>query len=160
VTKSGSREAQGRRSLESDGEDKCWSGMDMLKSRSELLHKVLSDCRDSGWNARRVECSGGVTDPAMPHPNDSTQHLPLPSDDERGSAKSQSELLSVLPRQHFSQASNGVLDLTFSLPSTADPAPSLSVKLIVDSAPGCGGIAWPAGQVVPPLLVLSVDSLD
>ncbi|EKM80414.1 hypothetical protein AGABI1DRAFT_100018 [Agaricus bisporus var. burnettii JB137-S8] len=67
----------------------------------------------------------------------------------KGSRKSQSELLSVLPHQHFSE-SNGVLDLTFSI----SVGQSLSVKLIVDSKPGCGGIAWPAGQVMPPLIVL------
>jgi hypothetical protein len=102
----------------------------------------------------------------MPHQNNSTDHIPLPiatnSDDEetlRGSRKSQSELLAVLPDQRFSAGSNGILDLTFSLPST-DVAQSLSVKLIVDSAPGCGGIAWPAGQVMPPLTALSVELLD
>ncbi|XP_006459971.1 hypothetical protein AGABI2DRAFT_184470 [Agaricus bisporus var. bisporus H97] len=61
----------------------------------------------------------------------------------KGSRKSQSELLSVLPHQHFSE-SNGVLDLTFSI----SVGQSLSVELIVDSKPGCGGIAWPAGQIL------------
>lgn len=98
------------------------------------------------------------------HQTDSTPNpdpiLPIAanSDDEemlKGSRKSQSELLSVLPHQHFSE-SNGVLDLTFSI----SVGQSLSVKLIVDSKPGCGGIAWPAGQVMPPLIVLFVDLLD
>lgn len=66
----------------------------------------------------------------------------------RGSIKSKSELLSVLPHQHFSE-SDGVLDLTFSIPSQTINAPQVSIKLVVDSAPGCGGIAWPAGQVMP-----------
>jgi len=71
------------------------------------------------------------------------------------SSKSKSELLAVLPHQHFSE-SDGVLDLTFSLYHGEMNCfidemrePQVSVKLVVDSAPGCGGIAWPAGQVRP-----------
>jgi len=71
------------------------------------------------------------------------------------SSKSKSELLAVLPHQHFSE-SDGVLDLTFSLYHGEMNCfiddmrePQVSVKLAVDSAPGCGGIAWPAGQVRP-----------
>jgi len=71
------------------------------------------------------------------------------------SSKSKSELLAVLPHQHFSE-SGGVLDLIFSLSHGALNGfigevrePQVSVKLAVDSAPGCGGIAWPAGQVRP-----------
>jgi len=69
------------------------------------------------------------------------------------SSKSKSELLAVLPHQHFLE-SDGVLDLTFSLYHGEMNCfidemrePQVSVKLAVDSAPGCGGIAWPAGQV-------------
>lgn len=73
----------------------------------------------------------------------------------RGSRKSRSELLSVLPHQHFSE-SDGILDLAFSLPLSKslkeEKGPQVSIKLVVDSAPGCGGIAWPAGQVTFPLL--------
>ncbi|KAF9452143.1 hypothetical protein P691DRAFT_722431 [Macrolepiota fuliginosa MF-IS2] len=69
----------------------------------------------------------------------------------RGSKKSKSELLSVLPHQHFSE-SDGVLDLTFSLSLNkhlqGGKEPQVSIRLIVDAAPGCGGIAWPAGQIL------------
>jgi hypothetical protein len=70
-----------------------------------------------------------------------------------GSTKSKSELLAVLPHQHFFE-SHGILDLTFSLSPSLNSTDQragkqASVKLIVDSAPGCGGIAWPAGQVTP-----------
>lgn len=82
---------------------------------------------------------------------------PTNSDDERsqrGSRKTQSELLSVLPHQSFSE-SGGILSLTFSLPSDAPQSSGgategprqVSIQLVVDAAPGCGGIAWPAGQV-------------
>ena len=71
------------------------------------------------------------------------------------STKSKSELLAVLPHQHFSE-SDGILDLTFSLSHGEMNGfidemrePQVSVKLAVDSAPGCGGIAWPAGRVRP-----------
>lgn len=82
----------------------------------------------------------------------------LDAENPPGSTKSKSELLAVLPHQHFSE-SEGILDLTFTLAPSAfstDEATRrrVSVKLVVDSAPGCGGIAWPAGQVAP--LSLSV----
>lgn len=83
-----------------------------------------------------------------------SEHQPESRIDEEPltSTKSKSELLAVLPHQHFSE-SDGVLDLTFSLTygmsiNSLDEM-RVSVKLAVDSAPGCGGIAWPAGQVRP-----------
>ncbi|KAL9712568.1 Protein-lysine N-methyltransferase efm6 [Leucoagaricus gongylophorus] len=86
-----------------------------------------------------------------------SEHQPESRIDEEPltSTKSKSELLAVLPHQHFSE-SDGVLDLTFSLThgmsiNSLDEMreSQVSVKLAVDSAPGCGGIAWPAGQVRP-----------
>jgi len=86
-------------------------------------------------------------------------YQPEPGLNEEGeppsSSNSKSELLAVLPHQYFSE-SDGILDLTFFLSQEALNCfieemrePQVSVKLAVDSAPGCGGIAWPAGQVRP-----------
>lgn len=55
-----------------------------------------------------------------------------------------SELLSVLPRQSHS-VHDEILKLSF-LNSKDDLLP-LTITLTMDAAPGCGGIAWPAGQV-------------
>lgn len=56
-----------------------------------------------------------------------------------------SELLSVLPRQSHS-VHDEILKLSF-LNSEDDLQPPVTITLAMDAAPGCGGIAWPAGQV-------------
>lgn len=68
-----------------------------------------------------------------------------------------SQLLAFLPEQsHTVLDDGGMLRLAFTTPkspsvsddlaSTHGAAP-LSITLAVDASPGCGGIAWPAGQV-------------
>ena len=57
-------------------------------------------------------------------------------------SSSRSELLDVLPQQSHS-IQNGILKLSF----VNDPHNPLSISLAVDASPGCGGLAWPAGQV-------------
>jgi hypothetical protein len=62
------------------------------------------------------------------------------------SSTSLSELLTILPQQSHS-VSNGLLKLSFSHEWEDIPRP-VSVSLFVDASPGCGGLAWPAGQVL------------
>jgi len=57
-------------------------------------------------------------------------------------SSSRSELLDVLPQQSHS-IRDGILKLSF----LNDPNNPLSISLAVDASPGCGGLAWPAGQV-------------
>ena len=57
-------------------------------------------------------------------------------------SSSRSELLDVLPQQSHS-IRDGILKLSF----LNDPHNPLSIWLAVDASPGCGGLAWPAGQV-------------
>lgn len=57
-------------------------------------------------------------------------------------SSSTSELLDVLPQQSHS-IQDGILNLSF----VNDPHNSVSISLAVDASPGCGGLAWPAGQV-------------
>ena len=57
-------------------------------------------------------------------------------------SSSRSELLDVLPHQSHS-IRDGILKLSF----LNDPHNPLSISLAVDASPGCGGLAWPAGQV-------------
>ena len=89
--------------------------------------------------------------------NEPLRHLMQPHDDElegviasEGLARastSMSELLTVLPQQSHSVANdNGLLKLLFSHEWDGLPNP-LEISLVVDAAPGCGGLAWPAGQV-------------
>jgi hypothetical protein len=59
---------------------------------------------------------------------------------------STSELLTVLPQQCHSVEDDGLLKLSFSHDWKNVPSP-LSISLHVDATPGCGGLAWPAGQV-------------
>lgn len=56
-----------------------------------------------------------------------------------------SELLTVLPQQSHS-VGDGLLNFTFAHNWDSIPKP-LSISLVVDASPGCGGLAWPAGQV-------------
>ena len=62
-----------------------------------------------------------------------------------GLARPASELLNVLPQQYHS-VENDVLKLSFLHQWENLPNP-LSITLHVDASPGCGGLAWPAGQV-------------
>ncbi|KAF9468900.1 putative methyltransferase-domain-containing protein [Collybia nuda] len=62
-----------------------------------------------------------------------------------------SELLSVLPRQSHS-VHDEILKLSF-LKNQDDLQPLVSITLSMDAAPGCGGVAWPAGQVLANYLV-------
>jgi len=62
-----------------------------------------------------------------------------------------SELLAVLPQQSHS-VQDGLLMLSFEHGWGSVPKP-LSISLVVDAAPGCGGLAWPAGQILASYLV-------
>ncbi|KAF8225408.1 hypothetical protein L208DRAFT_1368186 [Tricholoma matsutake] len=56
------------------------------------------------------------------------------------------ELSTVLPCQPHS-VQNEILELYFV--NDGDPLrPSVAIRLFVDASPGCGGISWPAGQVL------------
>ncbi|KAL0580787.1 Protein-lysine N-methyltransferase efm6 [Marasmius crinis-equi] len=68
----------------------------------------------------------------------------------------QSELVSMLPGQCYS-LHDKTLTLTFSQ-NLADKdhdssTRNLSITLGVDSSPGCGGVVWPAGQILSSYLV-------
>lgn len=76
---------------------------------------------------------------------------------ERASASS-SELLTVLPQQSHS-VQDGLLKLSFSHNWESPPSP-ISIFLAIDAAPGCGGLAWPAGQVHPDRLVKSFSVVE
>ena len=54
------------------------------------------------------------------------------------------DYLSVLPQQSHS-VKDEILSLTFQS-NVRDQGP-ISISLFTDASPGCGGIAWPAGQV-------------
>ncbi|EED84419.1 predicted protein [Postia placenta Mad-698-R] len=41
-----------------------------------------------------------------------------------------------------------ILDQTIELTFPSDPSETVSITLAVDASPGCGGIAWPAGEVL------------
>lgn len=56
-----------------------------------------------------------------------------------------SQLLAFLPAQSHS-VEDGLLRLSFSCARGGAPR-SVNISLAVDASPGCGGIAWPAGQV-------------
>ncbi|KDR83445.1 hypothetical protein GALMADRAFT_235593 [Galerina marginata CBS 339.88] len=64
---------------------------------------------------------------------------------------SMSELLTVLPQQSHS-VQDDLLILSFVHGWDSVPRP-LSISLVVDAAPGCGGLAWPAGQILASYLV-------
>ncbi|KIM45901.1 hypothetical protein M413DRAFT_64281 [Hebeloma cylindrosporum] len=67
------------------------------------------------------------------------------------SSASVSELLTILPQQSHA-TSDGLLKLSFSHELECIPRP-VSVSLFVDASPGCGGLAWPAGQILANYLV-------
>ncbi|RXW25767.1 hypothetical protein EST38_g50 [Candolleomyces aberdarensis] len=64
---------------------------------------------------------------------------------------SSSQLLAFLPAQSHS-VEDGLLRLSFSSDRGGVPRP-LNISLAVDASPGCGGIAWPAGQILATYLV-------
>lgn len=70
----------------------------------------------------------------------------LRNDDER-------DILPVQPPSVHNQT----LELTFPTPGSvsADDAHKVSIRLLVDASPGCGGIAWPAGEVGLPHDIMS-----
>ncbi|KAF8916809.1 putative methyltransferase-domain-containing protein [Mucidula mucida] len=61
------------------------------------------------------------------------------------------ELVALLPGQEYS-AKDKSIRLAFTQASSSDGP--LSVTLSVDASPGCGGIVWPAGQILSNYLVL------
>lgn len=56
------------------------------------------------------------------------------------------ELSSLLPGQEYFAETKSIR-LSFAHASSSDASP-LDVTLSVDASPGCGGIVWPAGQVL------------
>jgi protein N-lysine methyltransferase METTL21A len=65
------------------------------------------------------------------------------NDTDTASDSESSNLLSVLPRQSHS-VQNEIHALSFVNHACQLP---ITITLSVDASPGCGGIAWPAGQV-------------
>ncbi|KAF8165063.1 putative methyltransferase-domain-containing protein [Crassisporium funariophilum] len=66
-------------------------------------------------------------------------------------ASSMSELLTVLPKQSHA-VQDGLLTLSFLHDLEHVPKP-ISISLVVDASPGCGGLAWPAGQILASYIV-------
>lgn len=63
------------------------------------------------------------------------------------------QLLGFLPSQsHSLEDDGGILKLSFSHTWESLPKP-LHLSLSVDASPGCGGIAWPAGQILATYLI-------
>ncbi|KAH6915181.1 putative methyltransferase-domain-containing protein [Coprinopsis sp. MPI-PUGE-AT-0042] len=63
------------------------------------------------------------------------------------------QLLGFLPSQsHSLEENGGILKLLFSHTWESLPKP-LHLSLSVDASPGCGGIAWPAGQILATYLI-------
>lgn len=77
------------------------------------------------------------------------RHLMEQDDDidvDPGHKSELSRILPVLPRQSHS-VQNEIHNLSFVNDHDASQPP-VTVTLFVDASPGCGGIAWPAGQVL------------
>jgi len=71
---------------------------------------------------------------------DPLRHLRSPDDADDPAA----DISDIVPAQRPS-----VLDQTIELEyPTVPDAPPVRIKLAVDASPGCGGIAWPAGEVL------------
>ncbi|KAF9534965.1 putative methyltransferase-domain-containing protein [Crepidotus variabilis] len=87
----------------------------------------------------------------MQQQDDELEGIIAPEGLARASA-SASELLNVLPQQSHSVESGGRLKLSFSH-EWRDVINPLEISLVVDAAPGCGGLAWPAGQILASYLV-------
>lgn len=80
---------------------------------------------------------------------DPLRHL-MQQADENGLSESDyletsSEFLSVLPKQSHS-VHDETLQLSFLNRPNIQQAP-ITISLFIDASPGCGGVAWPAGQV-------------
>ncbi|RDB23258.1 Protein-lysine N-methyltransferase EFM6 [Hypsizygus marmoreus] len=84
---------------------------------------------------------------SSPSSSSSSSDLNLNTQDP--SPSNRKAFLSLLPNQSRS-IHDETLHLTFPSPSQALP---ISISLAVDASPGCGGIAWPAGQVLSSYLV-------
>ena len=71
---------------------------------------------------------------------DPLRHLREDDSDEDGTA----HLVPVQPPS----IRNQTIELTFHASAAPDTVPApVIIKLSVDASPGCGGIAWPAGEV-------------
>lgn len=75
------------------------------------------------------------------------------SDHPHSQSKSSSDDATLLPEQPHS-IQNETISLSFPAGSgktisNSEPSRPISIKLAVDASPGCGGIAWPAGEVSP-----------
>ncbi|KAG5644571.1 hypothetical protein DXG03_008145 [Asterophora parasitica] len=68
------------------------------------------------------------------------------SEDEDESSRVQSAVESLIPKQRRSIL-NESLELSFSGLGEQEQHP-IALSLAVDASPGCGGIAWPAGEVL------------
>ncbi|EIM88167.1 uncharacterized protein STEHIDRAFT_95156 [Stereum hirsutum FP-91666 SS1] len=74
------------------------------------------------------------------------------SDHPHSQSKSSSDDATFLPEQPHS-IQNETISLSFPAGSgktisNGEPSRPISIKLAVDASPGCGGIAWPAGEVL------------
>jgi hypothetical protein len=76
---------------------------------------------------------------------DPLRHLMYQPKDNDADPGELSNPLSVLPRQSHS-VQNEIHELSFVDHRDASQPP-ITITLSVDASPGCGGIAWPAGQV-------------
>ncbi|TFK43256.1 putative methyltransferase-domain-containing protein [Crucibulum laeve] len=81
------------------------------------------------------------------HLMEDQQPEPLPTN----APSSRYELLSALPKQSYT-VEDGILQLTFQHGHPTIKQPILAT-LTVDASPGCGGVAWPAGQILASYLV-------
>lgn len=79
------------------------------------------------------------------HQQDDELQGVISAEDELARVFSASQLLNALP-QHHTSVEDSVLKLSFLHQWNKVPNP-LSIALHVDASPGCGGLAWPAGQV-------------
>lgn len=96
-------------------------------------------------NAMGLEATGDDgSDPLWYLMNDELEGI-IVSDGLARPSASASELLNVLPQQSHS-VKDGMLRLSFDH-EWKDVSNPLEISLVVDASPGCGGLAWPAGQV-------------
>ena len=105
-----------------------------------LEHDTTLECNDIS-----LEEQLDAKDPLRHLMNDDELEGIISTEGLARASSSTSELLNALPQQSHS-VEDGLLKLHFEHGWTSIAKP-LSVSLIVDAAPGCGGLAWPAGQV-------------